>query len=122
MQAVSGLAGIIYSNGMASIHPRVDVTHEQIAAFCRKWKIERLELFGSVLRDDFDRESDIDILVTFAPDANWRFRDDLDMEEELTGLLGRHVDLVERRLVETNPNWVRRRNILSTAQLLYEAA
>ena len=107
---------------MVAVHPRLAASEEQIEAFCQKWKIVRLELFGSVLRDDFDAQSDIDLLVTFAPDASWKFRDDLDMEEELAGLLGRHVDLVERRLVETNPNWIRRKAILSSARLLYEAA
>ncbi len=107
---------------MDDLLTRLRVTNDQIAAFCRKWQIVRLELFGSALRDDFDAESDIDLLATFSSGTQWKFRDDLDMEDELRTLLGRSVDLVERRLVETNPNWIRRRNILSTARLLYEAA
>jgi predicted nucleotidyltransferase len=107
---------------MIASNPRITVDAVQIEAFCQKWRIARLELFGSVLRDDFDEESDIDLLVTFAPDARWKFTDDLDMEDELERLLSRKVDLVDRRVVESNPNWVRRRNILSTAQPFYEAA
>lgn len=107
---------------MDDILTRLRLTDEQIAAFCRKWQIVRLELFGSALREDFDGDSDIDLLATFSSGAQWKFRDDLDMEEELRALVGRSVDLVERRLVETNPNWIRRRNILSTARLVYEAA
>lgn len=111
----------VYSCGMVTIHPNVAVTQEQIEAFCRKWEIVRLELFGSVLRDDFGPESDVDVLVTFADGDQHRLGDLLDMEEELQKLFGRRVDLVERRLVEENPNWVRRRNILQSAQPVYAA-
>lgn len=108
---------------MSAIHPHLDVTLDQIEAYCRKWQIVRFELFGSVLRDDFDDESDIDVLVTFAPGAVWTFRDDLAMEEELSAMLrGRHVDVVERRHIESHPNWVRRRAILTSAQTVYAAA
>jgi predicted nucleotidyltransferase len=107
---------------MATIHPHVDVSYEQIEAFCRKWKIERLELFGSVLPDDFDPQSDIDVLVTFAPGESHRIHDLLCMDDELQRLFGRRVDFVERRLVEQSRNWVRRGNILSNAQLVYAAA
>jgi len=107
---------------MTAIHPHVEAGYEEIEAFCRKWRIVRLELFGSVLRDDFDEASDIDVLVTFASDARWTFRDDLAMEEELARLFGRHVDLVERAQVERSRNWVRRKAILDGATLVYAAA
>ena len=106
---------------MERVHPNLDVTHEQLAEFCRKWKIGRLELFGSALRDDFNEQSDIDVLVTFVAGSERSFHDELHMEEELAGMLGRSVDLVERRLVESSPNWIRRKAILSTAQPLYAA-
>ena len=104
---------------MEKVHPRLDVTREQIEQFCRKWKIVRLELFGSVLRDDFDAESDIDVLATFADEREIRLRDLLDMEEELQSLFGRKVDLIKRHLVEESPNWIRRRSILESAQPIY---
>lgn len=104
------------------IHPNVSVTHEQIAAFCEKWKIVKLELFGSVLREDFDAESDVDVLATFDPEVHLTIHTLLEMEDELKALFGRDVDLVERKLVETNPNWVRRRRILNSARLIYAAA
>ena len=99
-----------------------DLTPEQIEAFCKKWQITRLELFGSVLRDDFDEKSDIDLLATFVGRGPSRIGAILDMEEELQALLGRPVDLVKRHLVEESPNWIRRRAILESARLIYAAA
>jgi len=51
--------------------PKLVVPIDRIAEFCRRWKITELALFGSVLRDDFRPDSDVDVLVTFAPDAPW---------------------------------------------------
>ncbi len=104
---------------MTMVHPRIDATPEQIEQYCRKWGIVRLELFGSVLRDDFDGQSDIDLLVTFAEGHGTRLRELLDMEEELQALFGRPVDLVKRRLVEESPNWIRRSSILESARPIY---
>ena len=103
------------------LHAGVPVPKEKLADFCRRWKIRELSLFGSVLRDDFRPESDIDVLVTFAPDAAWRFYDLIDMREELERMFGRSVDLVERRLVETSENYIRRRHILSNLETIYVA-
>ena len=107
---------------MATLTPNLRATPEQIAEFCRKWKITRFELFGSVLRDDFDDRSDIDVLATFEDEQRLRIRDFLDMEAELHQLFGRKVDLIERRLIEGSRNWIRRRNILNSAQLVYAAS
>jgi predicted nucleotidyltransferase len=106
---------------METIHPNVTVTPEQVEAFCRKWNITRFELFGSVLRDDFTPESDVDVLVTFKDREQHKLGGLLDMEEELKSMFGRRVDLVERRLVEQSPNWVRRRHILESARPVYAA-
>ena len=62
---------------------RIPIDQEKIAEFCQRWKITEFALFGSVLRDDFRPDSDVDVLVTFAPDAEWSLFDDVDMEEEL---------------------------------------
>lgn len=78
---------------------------DQIAAFCRRWKISQLELFGSILRDDFNDSSDVDMLVTFSEDAGWSLLDHVQMEAELEELLGREVDLISRRAVEQSHNW-----------------
>ena len=104
----------------ASYHG-VQIAMDKLASFCRRWKIAELALFGSVLRDDFRPESDIDVLVTFAPDAKRRFYDLIDMKGELETLFGRPVDLVERRLVETSRNYIRRKHILEHAETIYVA-
>jgi uncharacterized protein len=101
--------------------PRVDLDREKLAAFCRKWEICELALFGSALRDDFRPDSDLDFLVTFAPSATWSLLDHAAMERELSELTGRPVDLVSKRAIERSHNWIRRRSILESAQVLYAA-
>lgn len=97
----------------------LDIPKKQIADFCRRWQISEFALFGSVLRDDFDPDSDLDILVTFAPGADWSLLDHLRMEQELADLLGRKVDLLSKRAVEQSHNWIRRREILNAAEVVY---
>ena len=92
-----------------------------MADFCRRWQVNELALFGSALRDDFGSESDVDILVTFTPGAEWGLLDNVNMELELSGLLGCKVDLLTRRAVELSPNWIRRREILNTVKVIYGA-
>jgi len=101
--------------------PKLDIDRERIAAFCEKWKITELALFGSVLRDDFGPDSDVDVLVTFAEDAEWSLFDIVTMQDELKEALGREVDLVEKAAVEQSDNYIRRRHILSNTEPLYEA-
>lgn len=100
---------------------QIDVPKERIAAFCRKWKITELAFFGSVLREDFRPDSDVDVLVTFSPDSDWGIEHLLDMKEELESLFGRAVDLVEKRLVEESRNYIRRKHILSHMEAVYAA-
>lgn len=95
---------------------KIAIDREAIDAFCRRWRTTEFALFGSVLRDDFGPDSDIDVLVTFAPDATWSLFDYVAMEEELGRILGRKVDLVNRRAIEQSSNWLRRREILETAE------
>jgi hypothetical protein len=101
--------------------PHIDISKAKIAAFCGKWKITELALFGSVLRDDFRDDSDVDVLVSFAPDSRWSLMDLVRMEEELGLILGRKVDLVERKSVETSENYIRRSHILNSLEPLYVA-
>jgi predicted nucleotidyltransferase len=103
------------------VRSRLAISGDALEAFCRKWKIVRLELFGSALREDFTAESDVDLLVTFADDTRWPFADELAMQDEMERLVGRRVDMPERRSVERMENWIRRRNILSTARTIYAA-
>lgn len=93
----------------------------EIGEFCKRWKIERLELFGSALRPDFGPESDVDILVTFAEGSAWSLLDHVCMEDELAGIIGREVDLVSRRAVARSRNWIRRDGILNGAEPIYAA-
>ncbi|CAN5567561.1 nucleotidyltransferase family protein [soil metagenome] len=97
----------------------IEVDRERIAGFCRRWRITELSLFGSVLRDDFRPESDVDVLVVFAPEAEWGFGDLLQMEEELTEIFGHRADLVEKRFVEQNRNYIIRKHILRSAEPAY---
>src|SRR5215210_6026702 len=101
---------------MRETKARIEIPQEAIAAFCRRWQITELALFGSVLRDDFRPDSDIDVLVTFAPTADWSLFDHIAMEEELSDLLGRKVDLVSRRAIERSTNRVRREATLPSAE------
>jgi hypothetical protein len=98
-----------------------DVPYEKIQEFCRKWKITELSLFGSALREDFGPESDIDVLVTFSPEARHTLFDLVRMEEELKEIFGREVDLVDKLAVEKSENYIRRRNILSATRVIYAA-
>jgi uncharacterized protein len=95
---------------------RVEVPKERIAEFCRRWKIVEFALFGSALREDFRPDSDVDILVNFGKDADWDLFDWVDMIEELKGIFGRDVDLVEKTSLR-NP--FRRHYILNTQKVIY---
>lgn len=97
----------------------IDIPKDQIAAFCQRWKITELALFGSVLREDFGPESDIDMLVRFAPDHGWSLFDHVSMEEELQEIFGRNVDLVNRRAIEQSHNPIRRKEILGSAEVIH---
>ena len=97
----------------------LDVSEESIKAFCIRWKITELALFGSVLWDDFGPNSDIDVLATFAPDSQRTLLDEAQMEIELEEIFARKVDLLSRSAVERSPNWVRREEILGTAVSVY---
>lgn len=98
------------------ISQRIPASPTQIAEFCQRWKITEFALFGSVLRDDFRPDSDIDVLVTFAPDSRWSLFDWVDMKEELEALLGRKVDIADK---EGLKNPYRRHEILQTHQVIY---
>lgn len=98
-----------------------NVGREQLEGFCQKWGVVELALFGSAVRQDFGPTSDVDILVTFAPDSHASLFDLVYMEEELEKVFGRKVDLVSRRGIETSRNYIRRQAILSSAQVLYAA-
>ncbi len=100
---------------------RIAVPLERIADFSRRWGIAELALFGSVLRDDFHMDSDVDVLVTFARGAKQSLGSWLEMQDELKSILGRNVDLIDRDSIERSVNWYRRLIILESAEVLYAA-
>jgi uncharacterized protein len=92
----------------------------QIQTFCQKWQITEFALFGSVLRDDFRPDSDIDVLLTFAPEAQRGLTETLQMQDELQTLFdNRKVDLIVKAAIERSENWLRRKNILESAKVIY---
>jgi predicted nucleotidyltransferase len=104
------------------IHEAVPFPRHELEAFCQRWKIHELALFGSVLRGDFDANSDIDLLVSFSEDAKWSLFDHVQMEIDLSRLFNRDVDLVSKRAVEKSSNWIRRREILESAETVCSLA
>ncbi|HXU23658.1 MAG TPA: nucleotidyltransferase domain-containing protein [Tepidiformaceae bacterium] len=99
----------------------IELPAERIAAFCRKWQITELAVFGSVLRDDFRADSDLDVLITPGQDARWSAFDMMHMGEELAEIAGRPVDVVSRRGLDSSRNFLRRQAILESARTIYAA-
>jgi uncharacterized protein len=95
---------------------RIKASSTQIAEFCQRWHIVEFALFGSVLRKDFRPDSDIDVLVTFAPNPGWSLFDWVDMKDELEALFQRTVDIADK---EGLKNPYRRHEILQTHQVIY---
>ena len=93
----------------------IEIDRKKLGDFCRKWKIAEVHLFGSVLRDDFRPDSDVDLLITPAPDARWTLFKWVEMEDELSELLGRKAEISDRRAIERSQNEYRRKEILGTA-------
>ena len=100
------------------VSPKLPVPETKIRAFCRRWKVTEFALFGSILREDFRPDSDVDVLVSFVPEARWSLWDLTEMQQELEAIFGRSVDLVENGTLR-NP--FRRQAILSTKEVVYAA-
>lgn len=99
--------------------PHIDIPREKIVEFCHKWKVREFSVFGSVLRDDFRSDSDVDVIVDFEPGAKRSLFDIVSMTDELKEIFGREVDLMTRRSVEQSRNYIRRKAILSSMEVLY---
>jgi predicted nucleotidyltransferase len=97
----------------------LSIPRTELARFARRWRVTELALFGSALTPGFGPWSDVDILVTFAPDAQWSLLDHVEMQEQLSLLFGRPVDLVSKKAVMRSANWIRRQAILNSAQVVY---
>lgn len=101
---------------------KLSLPYEQIAEFCRKWKVSEFALFGSVLRDDFRPDSDVDVLLTWEPDARISLFDYGPMKDELEAIFGRRVDVVSKEGIEESRNWIRKKEILGSARVVYADA
>ena len=97
---------------------QLPIPQDRLTSFCHKWQIKELSLFGSVLRNDFRPDSDVDVLVVFQPGIKHQIEAWIEMIDELEAMFGREIDLVERRLI-VNP--FRRHEILTTKRVLYAA-
>ena len=104
-----------------TLYHRLGLTPAQLAEFCQTAQITELALFGSILRDDFRPDSDIDMLVTFTPDCKIDLMGFVRLEYDLEDWLHRDVDLVSKRAVEQDRNWLRRKEILNNSQVIYES-
>ena len=97
----------------------IDIPSDRIADFCRRNRIRKLALFGSVLREDFRDDSDVDVLVRFSDKSEWGLFDHVQMQQELQTLLDRKVDLISRRALEHTQNQLLRDEILKTAKVIF---
>ena len=100
------------------IAARIDIPLEKIRDFCARWKITEFALFGSVLREDFRTDSDVDVLISFEANVPWTYFDYVQMKDELRVIFSRKVDLVTKRSLK-NP--YRRADILRTHRVVYAA-
>jgi len=99
--------------------PSFSLPHGQITEFCKRWKITEFSLFGSILRDDFGPESDVDCLVVFSKDSEWSLFDIVHMQDELSEIFeGRQIDIVDRHAMR-NPFF--RHRVLTTREVIYAA-
>ena len=105
----------------SKLQTRLPITPKQLTEFCQRWQIAELALFGSILRDDFHPDSDIDLLVSYQPTAKRGLFEKMRMKAEIESLLDREVDLVSKTAIQQSKNWLRRQNILTTAEIIYVA-
>lgn len=113
-------AAAAFASGNEALSSRLMAAPAAIAGFCDRWRVAELSLFGSVLRDDYDRESDIDVLVEFERNGTPGL-EFVRMAAELSNLLGRPVDVITRPAVERSQNHIRRQEILESAEIIYAA-
>jgi uncharacterized protein len=101
---------------------KLNVPMDRIAEFCERWKVQEFALFGSVLREDFRPDSDVDVLLAFRPEARISLFDYPAMQDDLEAIFERRVDVLSRRGVEESRNPFRKKAILESARTIYAAA
>ena len=100
---------------------QIPINTNAISDFCQQWGLSELALYGSVLRDDFGPDSDIDVLVTINPERICTMFDLVRMAEELEVIFGRAVDVQTRRGIEQSRNEIRRQEILDSVEVIHAA-
>jgi uncharacterized protein len=103
-----------------NLYQRLAITPNQLAVFCQRWNVTELALFGSIVREDFRSDSDIDMLITLSPNHTWGL-EIIQMRDELADLCNRSIDLLTRQSIEQSRNSLRRREILESAEVIYVA-
>jgi len=103
-----------------TLEERLKISSAEISQFCQKWNIAELSLFGSVLSDRFNANSDIDILLSFQSNSRQGLLTLAKIKHELESLVCRDVDIAIKQSVLKSNNWIRRQEILQTAQVIYE--
>lgn len=103
------------------IRSRIPVPHDKLDELCERWNLTQIWLFGSILRDDFRPDSDVDVLVSYNERARPSLFTLAKMERDFEEIFGRKVDLGERRGVEQSRNEIRKTRILASARLIHEA-
>lgn len=98
---------------------QIELPTIEIVAFCQRWYVTEMALFGSVLRDDFQPDSDVDVMVTFAEGAPIGLFEMMHMQDELEAIFDRKVDLITRKSIERSHNWIRRQHILDSIHPIY---
>lgn len=101
------------------IEKRLGLPLAKMIAFCQHWQISELAAFGSILREDFQADSDIDLLIQFAPQAPQGLLTLAKIKHELEACSNRKIDIATKESVENSSNPFRRGEILNTAQVIY---
>ena len=103
----------------SKLEQRLGVSLTAIELFCQRWNIVEFAVFGSILREDFCPESDIDVLVEFKPEFKRGLTETTQMKEELQDMVERKVDFIVKKALKRSENWLRRKNILESARIIY---
>ena len=103
------------------IYQRLQVNSEQLERFCQSNLIAELAVFGSILRDDFSSNSDVDVLITYLPSAPRGLLEKVQLKEQFENLFHRPVDLISKTSIENSYNWIKRSSILNSCEVLYRA-
>jgi len=99
----------------------IKIPYEDIQAFCQQWQITEFALFGSIVTDTFQEESDVDVLIRFDETVRISLFQMVELSEELEEIFGRKVDVLTRRSIEQSDNFIRKENILQSMQVIYAA-